>query len=63
MRIALRRPTAGGAWFVVVAARQLVVRLAALVPPPRFDMVRYRGVLAGRHHLPHRVVERGVHGS
>ncbi|TPV94340.1 MAG: hypothetical protein B7733_15755 [Myxococcales bacterium FL481] len=47
-------------WFVEVAARQLVARLAALVPPSRFNMGRYRGVLAGRHHLRSRVMGVGV---
>ena len=58
VRIALKRPTKRGAWFCELTPRQLLARLAALVPPPRANMLRYRGVFAPRHHLRPAVIER-----
>lgn len=37
--------------FVDITPTALLARLAALVPPPGFHTVRYRGVFASRHHL------------
>ena len=41
---------------VKMSPRQLMARLAGLVAPPYYNMCRYRGVLAGRHHLRSRIV-------
>jgi hypothetical protein len=37
--------------FTELTPNALLARLAALVPPPYVNMVRYRGVFASRHHL------------
>ena len=42
----LKRPWSNGATHVIFDPQELVEKLAALVPPPRFHMVRYHGVLA-----------------
>jgi len=42
----LKRPWSNGATHVVFDDLELLEKLAALVPPPRFHMVRYHGVLA-----------------
>jgi hypothetical protein len=41
---------------IVFEPRELVERLAALVPPPRFHMARYHGVLGPCASLRQRVV-------
>ena len=61
IRIALKRPTARGAWFTELTPRQLLARLAALVPPPHANTLRYRGVLSAIHHLRPHVIERAPH--
>ena len=38
-----------------ITPTQLMARLAGMVPPPRFNMVRYRGFLSSRHHLRSRI--------
>jgi len=38
-----------------ISPTQLMARLAGLVPPPRFNMARYRGILSSRHHLRARI--------
>lgn len=42
----LRHPWRDGTTHVLFEATELVERLAALVPPPRFHTVRYHGILA-----------------
>ena len=42
----LKRPWSNGATHVIFDPLELMEKLAALVPPPRFHMVRYHGVLA-----------------
>ena len=51
VRIHFSRPTRVGARFTTITRDTFLARLAALVPPPRFNTVRYYGVLAGRHHF------------
>ena len=46
VRIELRRPFGDGTVAVDMDPLSLVCRLAAAVPPPRFNTVRYGGVLA-----------------
>ncbi len=42
----------------VMTATELIARLAALVPPPRYPLVRYHGVFAPAHTWRRRVVPR-----
>ncbi len=42
----LKKPWADGTTHLFFTPRQLLAKLAALVPPPRFNSVRYHGVLA-----------------
>jgi hypothetical protein len=51
VRIHFKRPSKSGATYTTVSRDTFIARLAALVPPPRMHMVRYRGVFANRHHL------------
>ena len=60
IRIALKRPTARGAWFTELTPRQLLARLAALVPPPFANVLRYRGVFSARHHLRPHIIQRAA---
>jgi hypothetical protein len=46
----LKHPWRGGSTHVVFEPLELVAKLAALVPPPRFNLVRYHGVLAPAAH-------------
>ena len=46
VRIELRRPFGDGTVAVDMDPLSLLCRLAAAVPPPRFNTVRYAGVLA-----------------
>ena len=55
VRIHFSRSTRNGACFTTITRDAFLVRLAALVPAPRFNLVRYYGVLASRHHLRERV--------
>ena len=43
---ALRKPRKNGATHLVLSPVQFLARIAALVPPPRFPLVRFAGVLA-----------------
>ncbi len=40
-----------GTHAVVLSPEDLIARLCALVPPPRFHLIRYLGVLAGHSSL------------
>jgi hypothetical protein len=42
----LKRPWSNGATHVIFDPRELIEKLAALVPPPRFHLVRYHEILA-----------------
>ena len=42
----LKRPWSNGTTHIILEPLELVEKLAALVPPPRFHLVRYHGVLA-----------------
>jgi len=48
-RVRLELPRKGRA--IDMTPEQFLGKLCALVPPPRFNMVRYAGVFANRHHL------------
>jgi hypothetical protein len=43
---ALRKPRKNGATHLVLSPVQFLARIAALVPPPRFPLLRFAGVLA-----------------
>jgi hypothetical protein len=46
VRLRLKRPFSDGTWAIEMDELSLVARLAALVPPPWQNQVRYSGVLA-----------------
>lgn len=46
LRYCFKKPWKDGTDAVLLAPLDLIARLAALVPPPRFHMLRYHGVLA-----------------
>jgi hypothetical protein len=60
-RIALKKPWRDGTTHIVLDGPELVGRLAALVPPPRFHLTRYFGVFAPRAGLRQAVVP--AHGA
>jgi hypothetical protein len=62
VRIHFKQPSRTGATFTQVSRDTFLARLCALVPPPGFHMVRYYGVLAGRHALRDAVAPRSHHG-
>ena len=47
----LRRPLPDGRTTLVLTGHELMGRLAALIPPPRVNMVRYHGVFAPKARL------------
>jgi hypothetical protein len=55
-RITLKTPWRDGTTHIVLSGPELVGRLAALVPPPRFHLTRYFGVFAPRAKLRRAVV-------
>ncbi|MBD07040.1 MAG: hypothetical protein CME24_22165 [Gemmatimonadetes bacterium] len=46
MVFSLKTPWADGTWQLILSPQELLEKLAALVPPPRLNLVRYHGVLA-----------------
>jgi hypothetical protein len=46
VEVAFRKPWRDGTRAVVLTAEDLLARLCAMVPPPRFHLTRYAGVLA-----------------
>jgi hypothetical protein len=56
VRIELKRAFSDGTVAVDMDPLSLLCRLAAAVPPPKFHVLRYAGVLAGAHHLRSLVV-------
>ncbi len=42
----LKTPWSDGTCFLVLSPLELIEKLAALVPPPRLNLIRYHGVLA-----------------
>jgi len=48
-----------GTTHVLLSPQELIEKLAALVPPPRFHLVRYHGVLGPRARARHRIVPAG----
>lgn len=52
----LRKKWRDGTTLLVFTPRQLIQRLVALVPPPRFNLTRFHGVLASRARLRAAVV-------
>ena len=56
VRLRLKRPFSDGTWAVEMDELSLVARLAALVPPPWQNQLRYSGVLASASQWRSRVV-------
>ena len=57
---AFRKPWRDGTRAVVLTAEDLLARLCAMVPPPRFHLTRYAGVLASNAALRAEVVTGGA---
>jgi hypothetical protein len=55
-----RRPFRDGTTAVRLAPYEFIEKLAALVPPPRANLVTYHGVLASNHPWRRRVVPSGA---
>ena len=55
-RLELKRPWSDGTTAVVLSPQDLIARLCAAVPPPRFHLIRFHGVLASHCSLRSRVV-------
>ena len=51
LSFALKTPWPDGSSHLLLSPMELLEKLAALVPPPRFHLLRYHGVLAPRAHL------------
>ena len=60
VEVAFRKPWRDGTRAVVLTAEDLLARLCAMVPPPRFHLTRYAGVLASNAALRAEVVPGGV---
>jgi hypothetical protein len=56
VRVRFKAPLRSGQTCVDLDRDSFIARLAALVPPPRFNLVRYYGVLANRHGLRERLL-------
>jgi hypothetical protein len=56
LRLELKTPWADGTSAIVLAPLDLISRLCALVPPPRFNLTRFHGVLASAAKLRCEVV-------
>ena len=58
VRVHFKTPTRTGQLYTDMSRDTFLARLAALVPPPRFNLVRYYGVLASQHKLREKVAPR-----
>ena len=56
----LKTPWSDGTTHLVLSPMELIEKLAALVPPPRVNLVRYHGVLAPNAKDRARIVPAGV---
>lgn len=56
LRYEMKRPWRDGTYAVVLEPLELMSRLAAMVPPPRFHMIRFHGVVSSHSSLRSRVV-------
>ncbi len=56
LRYALKKVWRDGTRFVTLDPHELIARICAMVPPPRFHMVRFHGVLAPNSALREQVV-------
>ena len=55
MEFVLKRPRSNGVTKLVFETHALIARMAALVPPPGFNLKRYYGVYASNHPLRTRI--------
>jgi hypothetical protein len=63
LRYRLRRRWRDGTTHLIFAPAELIEKLAALIPPPRFHLVRYHGVLAPSARARDRIVPAGSSAS
>jgi hypothetical protein len=56
LRYLLKKPWSDGTVALVLEPLDLCARIAALIPPPRFHMIRYHGVLSSHAKLRSKVV-------
>jgi hypothetical protein len=61
LRYLLKKPWSDGTVALVLEPLDLCARVAALIPPPRFHMVRYHGVLSSHAKHPAPEDERGAY--
>ncbi len=61
--VRLRRPWRDGTTHLKLTAHELIEKLCALVAPPRFNLVRFHGLLAPNHRLRSLVVPRSDDGE
>ncbi len=63
VRVHFKAPMRNGRSFCEMSRDAFLAKLAALVPPPRFNLVRYYGVLANQHRLREAVRPKRVEGE
>jgi hypothetical protein len=56
VRVHFKASSTSGSTYAQISPDTFLARLCALVPPPRFNMIRYFGVLASSHALRSRIV-------
>ena len=56
LRYELKKPWLDGKYAIVLEPLELLTRLAAMVPPPRFHMIRFHGVVSSHSSLRSLVV-------
>jgi hypothetical protein len=63
VRYIMKRTFSDGTRALQFTPRELVARLCALVPPPRFHQVRYSGIFAGHARGRYALTGRGLHDA
>ena len=58
LSFALKTPWSNGTTHLVLSPLELLEKLAALVPPPRLNLIRYHGILASNARDRDRIVPR-----
>ena len=56
VRVRFKAPSPGGVAFAEMDVDTFLARLYALVPPPRFHMIRYYGLFSSHHRLRARII-------
>jgi len=56
IRVVFKQAWSDGTASILLSPKDLIARLAALVPPPKFHLLRFFGVLSAHHHLRSQVI-------